>query len=171
MIKIFGISGLLTIAALFIALYTGGAGAVYVTAILVAIELAFSFDNAVINAKILDRLTRFWQQMFLTIGLFFAIFVMRLVFPIVIVMITANLPWSTVVNDALNNPEQYGEYLKQAHTTIAAFGGAFLMTLTAYFFFDDDRSITSTYSYNQKSGTAGEGKKSFRNERKSLSDL
>lgn len=142
MIKTFGVSAFITIAAIIIAFYSGGINAAYVTTVLIAIEIAFSFDNAVINAKILDRLSRFWQQMFLTVGLLFAIVFMRLVFPIVIVMITANLPWSTVVNDALHDPQKYSEYLNEAHTTIAAFGGAFLMTLTAYFFLDRQREIT-----------------------------
>ena len=142
MLRIFGFSIFLTIAAIAIALITGGISSAYVITVLIAIEVSFSFDNAIINAKVLERLSRFWQRMFLTVGLLFAIVFMRLVFPILIVMITADLPWSTVINDAINDPKKYSDYLSEAHYTIAAFGGAFLLTLTAYFFLDDKRSVT-----------------------------
>ncbi len=62
-----------------------------VALILMAVELAFSFDNAIINAKILATMSKFWQTLFLTVGILIAIFGMRVVFPIVIVMLTADL--------------------------------------------------------------------------------
>ncbi len=139
MLRFFSVSLLITIAAIIIAFFELGPAAAYTTIVLIAIEIAFSFDNAIINAKVLERLSRFWQQMFLTVGMLFAIVGMRFVFPILIVMVTANLPWSTVVNDALHNPEVYGEYLADAHPAIASFGGAFLLTLTLFFFFDTAR--------------------------------
>jgi hypothetical protein len=54
-------------------------------------------------------------------------------------MITANLPWHEVIDDALHHPDVYGKHLLEAHAAIAAFGGAFLLTLTLYFLFDDFR--------------------------------
>ena len=139
MLRYFGTSLFITIAAVLIALFELGVGAAITITILIAIEIAFSFDNAVINAKVLERLSRIWQQLFLTIGMVFAIVGMRFVFPIVIVMITADLSWSKVVDDALNHPQVYAEHLEEAHAAISAFGGAFLMTLTLYFFFDRAR--------------------------------
>jgi hypothetical protein len=139
MLRLFGFSIFITVAAIFVALFGLGTEAAITTIILIAIEVAFSFDNAVINAKVLERLSKFWQQLFLTVGMVFAIVGMRFVFPIVIVMVTANLPWSEVINDALHHPEVYSEHLLEAHAAIAAFGGAFLLTLTLYFLFDDFR--------------------------------
>ena len=43
-----------------------------------------------INAKILEKLSRFWQNMFLSVGIIIAVFGMRIVFPIAIVALTAN---------------------------------------------------------------------------------
>lgn len=139
MLKFFRYSIFITVAAILIALFELGPAAAYTTVVLIAIEIAFSFDNAIINAKVLERLSRLWQQLFLTIGMIFAIVGMRFVFPILIVMVTANLPWSTVVDEALHDPAAYGEHLEAAHAAIASFGGAFLLTLTLYFFFDTAR--------------------------------
>ncbi|HZL07806.1 MAG TPA: DUF475 domain-containing protein [Candidatus Dormibacteraeota bacterium] len=141
MLHYFGFSGLITIAAVLLALLTLGPAAAVTTLVLIAIEIAFSFDNAIINAKVLERLSGLWQQMFLTIGMIIAILGMRLVFPVLVVMITAHLPWSQVISEALHQPAVYGSHLRAAHATIAAFGGSFLLTLALYFLFDDTREV------------------------------
>lgn len=109
------------------------------TIILIAIEIAFSFDNAIINARVLARLSPLWQQLFLTIGMVFAIVVMRFIFPILIVMVSAHLPWGTVLQYALHDPQRYAAHLQTAHMAIAAFGGSFLLTLALFFLLDDER--------------------------------
>jgi hypothetical protein len=141
MLRYFGTSIFITVASIVLAGWQLGLGAVFTIIVLIAIEIAFSFDNAVINAKILERLSKVWQQLFLTIGMVVAIVGMRFVFPILIVMVTADLPWGKVIDDALNHPKVYAEHLEHAHAAISAFGGAFLMTLTFYFLFDDAREV------------------------------
>ena len=37
-------------------------------------EVSLSFDNAVVNAKVLERMSDFWQKIFLTIGILIAVF-------------------------------------------------------------------------------------------------
>lgn len=113
----------------------------FVTLVLMLIEITFSFDNAIINARVLMTMSEFWKKMFLTVGMLIAVFGMRLVFPILVVMITAGLPWGDVVNLALNNPERYAHELHDAHVSIASFGGMFLMMLCLHFFFDSDRKV------------------------------
>jgi hypothetical protein len=44
-----------------------------------------------------------------------------------------------VIEEAVHHPATYGAHLAEAHTTIAAFGGSFLLMLSLYFFFDDGR--------------------------------
>ena len=141
MFRYFGTSAFLTLAAIIAAGLILGPGAAWTTIVLIAIEIAFSFDNAIINAKVLDRLSRTWQQLFLTIGMIFAIVGVRFIFPILIVMVTAHLPWSTVIDDALHHPETYAAHLNEAHASISAFGGSFLLVLTLYFLFDDARKV------------------------------
>ena len=60
-------------------------------AILSILEISLSFDNAVVNATILKRMNAFWQKIFLTIGIVIAVFGMRLLFPLLIVKVTASL--------------------------------------------------------------------------------
>jgi hypothetical protein len=141
MLRYFGFSALLTIAAVLAVLFTLGPLSAFTVAVLIAIEIAFSFDNAVINAKVLERLSEFWQHLFLTVGIVVAIVGMRLVFPILIVMVTAHLPWGQVINEALHQPNVYGNHLAAAHIAIAAFGSGFLLTLALYFLFDDEREV------------------------------
>jgi hypothetical protein len=108
---------------------------------LVIIELTFSFDNAIINARILMTMSEFWQRMFMTVGILIAVFGMRIVFPIVIVMMSSGLPADQVVQLAFSNPDMYAEVLHRAHPSIAAFGGMFLLMLALHFFFDITREI------------------------------
>ena len=139
--RIFALSGLITVASIVGVLLGYGPQAMVLTLILIAVELAFSFDNAVVNAKVLSKMSNFWQVMFLTIGAAVAIFGMRLVFPIILVAITAGLSWSEVLNLALNEPELYSEKLHESHIQLAAFAGAFLMMLALHFFVDDERKV------------------------------
>jgi hypothetical protein len=51
------------------------------------------------------------------------------------------MAWRTVLDLALNNPDAYAAALAEAHPSIAAFGGAFLLMLALSFFFDSSRRI------------------------------
>ncbi|WP_437035549.1 DUF475 domain-containing protein [Streptomyces sp. enrichment culture] len=108
-----------------------------IVAILSVLEVSLSFDNAVINAGILKRMSAFWQKIFLTVGIVIAVFGMRLVFPVVIVAVSARLsPWSAV-HLALTDKDRYQELVTDAHPSIAAFGGMFLMMIFLDFVFED----------------------------------
>lgn len=139
--RIFAFSVITTVATLVAVAVGMGWHALYVTVILMIVEVTFSFDNAIINAKILEKMSPFWQKLFLTVGILIAIFGMRVIFPILIVSLTADLSWSKVVDLALNHPKEYGHHLEEAHPVISAFGGAFLLMLAFQFFFDDERDI------------------------------
>jgi hypothetical protein len=140
-LRIFGFSAFATIVALVGVLIGHGLSAALVTLVLIAVELTFSFDNAIINAKVLATLSRAWQLVFLTAGMVVAIFGMRVIFPILIVTLTAHLPWLEVTKLALHNPKEYAHYLEQAHVAISSFGGAFLLMLSLEFFMDKRREI------------------------------
>ncbi len=108
-----------------------------ITAILAVMEISLSFDNAVVNASVLKRWDAFWKMIFLTVGILIAVFGMRLVFPIVIVAVTADLGMMEVISLALNNPEEYSAKLLAHHAEISAFGGIFLLLVFLNFVFDD----------------------------------
>jgi hypothetical protein len=139
--RIFAISALLTIGSIIGVAVGFNIGAALIIIILIAIEIAFSFDNAIINAKTLAKLSDYWQRLFLTVGMIIAVLGMRVVFPILIVSLTAHLSWSNVLDLAFNHPHQYAEKLEHAHPAIAAYGGAFLLMLALEFFVDDRRKI------------------------------
>ena len=115
-----------------------GSIALVATAFILAIlEVTLSFDNAVVNAKYLKKMSPLWQKLFLTVGILIAVFGMRLVFPIVIVQITAGLGFTEVVDLALNDSERYADELDEAKNAIYAFGGVFLLMLFLDWVFEE----------------------------------
>lgn len=139
--RIFSISGLFTVLALIVVFVAAGPVAFLIALALITIEVTFSFDNAVINAKVLQTLSPFWQRIFLTVGIAIAVFGMRIIFPIAIVAITTALQWREVIDLSLNNPGKYEQALGQAEPSIAAFGGAFLLMLSLHFFMNPSKHI------------------------------
>ena len=150
MMKHFGFSIIFTIVCLAISAYWGfthgpNAGvsamitALTVTAILAVMEVSLSFDNAVVNASVLRGWDHFWKMIFLTIGIIVAVFGMRLIFPIVIVAVTADMGMMDVVTMAINDPIQYSVKLMAHHAEIAAFGGSFLLLVFLNFFLDEGK--------------------------------
>jgi hypothetical protein len=138
-LRSFGFSTVSTLAAIVLCAVYLGPASLLPLLILMIIEVTFSFDNAVINAKILKKLSPFWQQLFLSVGIIVAIFGMRLVFPILIVSLTADLSWKQVIDLALNHPHEYADKLHHAHPAITAFGGAFLLMLSLQFFMEQEK--------------------------------
>ena len=139
--RIFWLSGLLTAALGSWMFAHGGMVSLWLFTILVILEVTFSFDNAVINSRILVRMSPFWQKLFLTVGIFIAVFVVRFLVPIVIVMLTSGHGFSDVIGLALHNPVEYGETLHKAAPTIDAFGGTFLVMLGISYFMDRKKDI------------------------------
>ncbi|HET6747279.1 MAG TPA: DUF475 domain-containing protein [Candidatus Saccharimonadales bacterium] len=139
--RIFFVSALITFASLVLVWSYLGFSAMLVALMLMVIEITFSFDNAIINARVLATMTPFWQKMFITVGILIAVFGMRIVFPILIVMFSAGLPWNEVINLAFHDPELYAKALHGAHPSIASFGGMFLLMLSLHFFFDTSRTV------------------------------
>ncbi|MEU3885789.1 DUF475 domain-containing protein [Streptomyces sp. NPDC029041] len=136
-LKTFGWSFAVTALGLVAAVFYGGWTAFGVVAILSVLEISLSFDNAVVNAGILKKMSAFWQKIFLTIGILIAVFGMRLIFPVVIVAISAQLGPIEAVDLALTDKDQYQQLVTDAHPAIAAFGGMFLLMIFLDFIFED----------------------------------
>lgn len=113
--------------------------ALWICLVLAVLEVSLSFDNAVVNAAVLRNMDQIWRRRFLTWGILFAVFGMRLVFPLVIVAVAASIsPWEAITL-ALNSPERYQHIIEGANTGIMGFGGAFLLLVGLKFFFDSDK--------------------------------
>ncbi len=134
--KYFWFSFFIGVLGLVLAFFIGSFKAVYLTAVLAVLEISLSFDNAVVNAKILKTMDKIWQKRFLTWGLVIAVFGMRLVFPVLIVAAAANIGISKTVDLALFNPKQYHQILLHSENLIYAFGGAFLWMVFSDFLFE-----------------------------------
>lgn len=111
----------------------------WICAVLAVLEVSLSFDNAAVNASILKDMDPVWQQRFLTWGIAIAVFGMRIVFPIVIVMVAASLGPVDAVRLALSDPGEYQRIVSDAHIGLMGFGGAFLAMVGLKFFFDADK--------------------------------
>ncbi|MGW7354714.1 DUF475 domain-containing protein [Streptomyces sp. NPDC054784] len=136
-LKTFGWSFGITAVGLALAAYFWGWEGFAVVAILSVLEISLSFDNAVVNAGVLKKMNAFWQKIFLTIGILIAVFGMRLVFPVVIVSVSAKIDPIEAVRVALDNPDRYEQLVTDAHPAIAAFGGMFLLMIFLDFIFEE----------------------------------
>ena len=137
--KHFKSSILITVIGLGLALIIGGLHAFYIVALLAILEVSLSFDNAVVNAKVLETMEEKWQKRFITYGIPIAVFGMRFLFPIIIVAIASGMGIFETFNIALNSPETYKTTLESVDELIYAFGGAFLMMVFLHFIFETDR--------------------------------
>jgi hypothetical protein len=114
---------------------------VFLVVVLGVLEVSLSFDNAVVNATVLEHMDEVWRRRFLTWGIAIAVFGMRIVFPLVIVAVVAEIgPIETLVM-AATNPEEYSRVLTSAHVSVAAFGGAFLAMVGLKHFFDIEKDV------------------------------
>jgi len=119
----------------------GMATVFFVCTVLAVLEISLSFDNAIVNANKLKEMTPVWQHRFLTWGIVIAVFGMRIVFPLLIVVIAANIGPIDALVLAASRPEEYARIMNEAHLPIAAFGGTFLMMVGLKFFFDHEKDV------------------------------
>jgi hypothetical protein len=119
----------------------GTAQMLWIIVVLAVLEISLSFDNAVVNASVLKEMDEVWQKRFLLWGIAFAVFGMRIVFPLAIVAIAAGIGPIDAVTLSLTNPDEYERIVSSAHVGIAGFGGAFLAMVGLKFFFDADKEV------------------------------
>lgn len=135
--KYFYSSFILTFLGLVAAYFLGGFVAVYICVLLIILEVSLSFDNAVVNARILRHMSQVWQRRFIIYGIPIAVFGMRFLFPILIVSIAADMGMLQTLNLALNNPDEYHHALHSNKNQIYIFGGGFLLMVFLSFFFEE----------------------------------
>ncbi|HYC53606.1 MAG TPA: DUF475 domain-containing protein [Candidatus Binatia bacterium] len=114
---------------------------VFIVAVLGVLEVSLSFDNAVVNATVLEHMDPVWQRRFITWGIAIAVFGMRIVFPVIIVAIIARIGPIDAVILAASDPDEYSRLLTSAHVSVSAFGGAFLAMVGLKHFFDAEKDV------------------------------
>lgn len=139
--NIFFLPTLLSLLALSLIYFFLGWEATLLTSILAVLEVTLSFDNAVVNAKVLKRMNTLWQKRFLTWGILLAVFGTRVFLPILIVAVAASTSLWSVILLAFNDSVRYGELLSQSHYAISSFGGTFLLMVSLKYFFDQAKKV------------------------------
>jgi hypothetical protein len=119
----------------------GTARVLWIVSVLAVLEVSLSFDNAVVNATVLEGMDELWRQRFLTWGMVFAVYGMYIFFPLAIVAVAAGLNPIEAVKLSLSDPVQYEQIVSGAHVGIAGYGGAFLSMVGLKFFFDADKEV------------------------------
>jgi len=126
------------LASIAVYIYKGLIG-VYQANILSVLELSLSFDNAVVNAIILANMAVFWRNAFITWGMIVAVFGMRLLFPVLIVVFTTDMGFVDAINLSLNEPTKYEAVIQASHHVLMSFGGTFLLMVFLTFLFDKNK--------------------------------
>lgn len=121
--------------------WTVALSTVFIIIVLGLLETSISFDNAIVNVNVLKGMNETRQRRFLTRWMVIAVFGMRVIFPVLLVAIFAQLtPWEALTM-AITDPNHYGQVLNDSHIVIAGFGWAFLMMVWLKFFFNKEKSI------------------------------
>lgn len=150
MLKHFRVSILFTLTCLLVGAWygwfesgtvAGALNALWIVSVLAVLEISLSFDNAVVNASVLEGMDELWRKRFLTWGMVFAVYGVFIVFPLAIVAIAAGIGPIEAFRLSLSNPVQYEAIMDHAHPGIAGFGGAFLLLVGLKFFFDSDKDV------------------------------
>jgi hypothetical protein len=113
----------------------------WIVLVLAVLEVSLSFDNAVVNAKVLGEMDAVWQHRFLTWGMVIAVFGMRVIFPLAIVALAAGIGPIDAVVLSLTQPAHYEAIVSGAHGAIAGFGGAFLLLVGLDYFLDAEKTV------------------------------
>ena len=133
--------GILTVLSLVGILVWLGVEAFLLASLLIVLEVTLSFDNAVVNARVLRGMSDLWQRRFLTWGILVAVVGTRLVLPVLIVAVAVFASPYEVFMLAVTDPEAYGELLLGAKYMIGAFGGAFLLMVSLKYFFNQAKEV------------------------------
>jgi hypothetical protein len=140
-VRTFLYSILIALAGLVVAFVWSGPAGLFFTAILSVLEISLSFDNAIVNAAVLQTMDYKWRRRFLTWGMLFAVFGVRFLFPILIVAGITGLGLKEVTEMAFRAPDLYASHVTSAHVQISAFGGMYLLLVFLAFFFRKDKTL------------------------------
>lgn len=113
--------------------------ATFICLILAILEISLSFDNAVVNASILNRMDAKWKHRFLTWGMIVAVFGIRLVLPLGLVAVMSRTSPVQALQMAISQPDDYAALMQSIHLPVAGFGGAFLLMVALKYFLDSEK--------------------------------
>jgi hypothetical protein len=121
--------------------WRGVLSTMFIVAVLATLEVSLSFDNAVVNAAVLKKMSPLWRRRFITWGIAIAVFGMRIIFPLVIVAVIARIGPDSALVMAATDPDNYSRVLTSADISVSAFGGAFLAMVGLRHFFNREKCV------------------------------
>lgn len=130
----FGVAYAVSALGLGLALWLGGIRSATVVAMLAVLEVALSFDNAVVNATVLRRFNERWQKLFLSVGIIIAVVGMRLVIPMAVLVAATRRNPADVIRMSVQDPNNFGHQILAVQPLIASFGGVFLLMIFMDYF-------------------------------------
>lgn len=139
LVKDFKLSLLVALVGLVAGFFWGGIAGMLTVGLLSVLEVSFSVDNAVVNAKTLKYMNSFWRFIFMTVGIAVAVVGMRLMFPVTIVSVITGLGMAEVADMALHDTVRYGQILQSVDAEVGAFGGVFLLLVSMDFVLQEGR--------------------------------
>lgn len=132
-----------------------GIQATWITLVLLALEISLSFDNAVVNTRVLEQLTPGQQRFFLSWGLVIPVFGVRFLGPLLLVSFAGGIGLGDALNAALHHPDRYHELLELAEPRILAFGGMFLLMVFLRYFIDEAKTLHWVEQLERRLSSAG----------------
>lgn len=105
------------------------------------LEISLSFDNAIVNATVIQRMNPVWKKRFLFWGMLIAVFGMRFLLPLVIAAFAGDLNLIAAFDLALHNSTSFSELMRDAHLPVNWFGGTFLLLVVLHFFLDVKKTV------------------------------
>lgn len=109
--------------------------------LLCVLEISLSFDNAVVNATVIEKMDPIWRRRFLTWGIAIAVFGMRFLFPLLIVSVIAHISMYDSLIMSLTKPQEYAKMMLDAHLAVSSFGGAFLLMVCLDYFLSEEKDV------------------------------
>ena len=105
-------------------------------------EIVSSLDNAVVNADVLSTMSAKWRKWFLVWGIFFGVFLVRGLLPLIIVWVANPSlgPWGAMMASFSNDP-RVAESLEQSSPILLVGGGLFLIFLFFHWLFLEPKNF------------------------------
>ncbi len=105
-------------------------------------EIITSIDNAIINAEVLNTMSKRAQRWFLTWGIFFSVFLVRGLLPFLILFaaVPSLGPWG-VLTAAFSNDPEVGKIVKESSHVLLLAGGVFLVFLFFHWLFLEPKNF------------------------------
>jgi uncharacterized protein len=113
---------------------------ILIIASLIVFEVVNSVDNAIVNAGVLKTMSVLWRKRFLLIGIFTSVFLVRFIFPLIIIWVSVPTISPQDLFLAFTGQNQIAaEAIEAQKHLVLMFGGVFLLYLSLHWIFLEEK--------------------------------